>query len=672
MQDLERELKELEAKEREVNKRIFKDYNGKKILKRLDRKLKDVDFKIKASNMRYMGHRVLQVNVHSNKYGRYEKFNRAQIMKIGKVVSKTLQKNNVTGLITTGLRFGDKDYRSGMQTQIGDDIDIFDGEEYDETYAEKYKAVKSFGGMSFYIFVNPPRAGGKDKYNDCLYNCIKYYIPKYNPFSSPEEMKRFLKIGRLEPVPLEALPALEDKLKVVGINVSGDHIYTSKYNLNRNINLKLFDGHYTIDHKLNNKVSYVSFHERRILLQDKETFNMYDGVKEFTITKEELDDIINFKTEYILVPRTKNYKLDENGKPLKDENGKKIRLTIQEDYELYIKIADDLKQATNGEINMYKTGTMRRTALQLFDKLTKFISPDPIEQAEAMWIREATAGAITFATPYEGPGYKWDIKSMYPSILSSNNFLVPVKAGEFKRFTLEQFIELKFLPTGIYKIKIESSNDDNINRQFRFKATHKYTNISIKHAEKLGLKMELIIDDEPNALVYLRKQCLTGSEVFKTYCDYLFPHKENKLLGAKLLLNMISGAIGEINDRLIEVNEAEGAPVIELPEDYTIVDVKEGNHTKQTTLYYVVKNDNFFKSRFARLKPFMLAKGRSIMTDFILPHNDKVVKCNTDSIIATEFIDYKTGSKMGDLVYEGACPAVIIKNNAKEIGEFKK
>ena len=36
----------------------------------------------------------------------------------------------------------------------------------------------------------------------------------------------------------------------------------------------------------------------------------YDGKNEFLVDETMLDDIYNFKTEYILVPRSKNYKLN--------------------------------------------------------------------------------------------------------------------------------------------------------------------------------------------------------------------------------------------------------------------------------------------------------------------------------------------------------------------------
>ena len=672
MEDLERELKELKKKNKDIKKRTFKHHNAKKILKRLDKKLSDFKYTVQPSKARYRGHNVLQIKVNADQYGKHNQFNRKQIKNIGKTISKTLKRNGVTGYITTNLDFNGG-FRSGLQTKIGKNINIYDAGEYDEDEKAFVNEQKYFKKMIFYVFVNAPNAGGKDKFNDCLYNCISYYIPKYNPFRSPEEMKRFLKIGRNEPVSIDRFEELEGKMKMVGFYVSGDHTYISKLGLNRNLHLKIIDGHFTIDHKINKKVSYVSYHERTLLLQDKKTFMAYDGKNEFLVDETMLDDIYNFKTEYILVPRSKNYKLNEDGSYKLDEASKKIRTTIQEDYDIMIEIADEIKRITNGEINMYKTGTVKRTSLALFDKLTKHITPQHIFQIEAQWVQESTCGPIKFNTPYEGQAYKWDIKSMFPFILSSINFMIPVKEGIFKHFTTEEFKALKYYPTGIYHVKINKSDCDNINRLFRLNIYNKYTNISLNHAKSLGLSFELVHDEYNNALLYPRSHCLTGAEVFKQYVDYLFPIKENaNIKGAKLLLNMISGVIGETNEKRITVNENDEAPDYDIDANSTILNILPSKYDENITLYSIVNNDSFYKSQFARVKPFLWAKSRAIISDYIQPFNEKVVKCNTDSIIATEPLTIKTGNKLGDLVYEGHYEHVKIINNAKEKGEFIK
>jgi hypothetical protein len=134
--------------------------------------------------------------------------------------------------------------------------------------------------------------------------------------------------------------------------------------LSKNLNLVLKNSHYQINHNLNRKVHYISFNEKQILLFDKTNSIGYDGLNEFFVNSIEYDEIINFKSNYLMVPRNSN-------KPINDE------------YTEYMKLADDLKSKSKGIINLYKTGTIKKTALKLLDDTTKHITPELIEFDES-------------------------------------------------------------------------------------------------------------------------------------------------------------------------------------------------------------------------------------------------------------------------------------------------
>lgn len=604
-------------------------------------------FNMKPSKAVMKGKPVLLVNVWGNKYNKRD-FGRKTIKEIGNNISNTLHDAGVRGSITTNLHF--KDFsRSGRQTSIGNQIQIYDAGEYEEDVRDNLKDQKHFNSLTFYIMVDGAnQRGGADDYNnDCLYKCIIEVMSKKSPFKSGTHLKNFLKLDRKEPVDIKYMSDIENEIKKVGINVTGDYIYTSKLNLNRNINIKLLNGHYSLNTAVTRKPHFISFKEKTIIIQDKNTFEGFDGNVKFKITKEILDEIYKFKTEYILIPKSNP------------------KLSLEEEYKEFIIMANELRLKSNDKINLYKTGSMKNTALYLFDSTTKDIQSETIEQDEALWISDSTCGAITFYEKYEGPAYKYDEKSEYPSILQNNYFMIPIKRGIFKQMTTEEFEALKYYPTGIYKCKIEKSNNPKIDRLFRFNINNKYTNISLNDAKLLNLKITLIEDNQVNVLFYPRSHCLTGSQVFKKYVDILFPLKEQKINGAKMLLNIISGAIGEINEKLTMVDE-ESDEQYNIPSDFSVVNIKSVRGQPNKTLVYTVNNNKYFKSNFARLKPFMLAKGRSNIITYILPHNDKVVKCNTDSIVSTEELNIKTGSKIGNLVFEGFCKHIKIKNNGKE------
>ena len=102
----------------------------------------------------------------------------------------------------------------------------------------------------------------------------------------------------------------------------------------------------------------------------------------------------------------------------------------KEEYDLFIHDADVLNKETEGLINLYKTGNNADTALNLFDKYTKIIKNPPlIKQVEASFISKCK-GAIIFGTPYDGSAFKYDIKSMYPSIQAST-IKFPIDEGYY-------------------------------------------------------------------------------------------------------------------------------------------------------------------------------------------------------------------------------------------------
>ena len=108
---------------------------------------------------------------------------------------------------------------------------------------------------------------------------------------------------------------------------------------------------------------------------------------------------------------------------------------INDEYDEYTKLAKELKLKSNGIINIYKTGTVKKSALKLLDDTTKHITPEHIEFDEGCVLENSTSNGFIFSEPYEGIAHKGDITSLYPSIYSSKNVLVPVKKGIFKILT---------------------------------------------------------------------------------------------------------------------------------------------------------------------------------------------------------------------------------------------
>ena len=252
--------------------------------------------------------------------------------------------------------------------------------------------------------------------------------------------------------------------------------------------------------------------------------------------------------------------------------------------------------------------------------------------------------------------------------------MIPLKSGEFKKFSKDEFDKLEYFTYGIYRVKIDKSEDENINRLFRFNNLNYYTHINITDAKKFGLKINLIEDEQANALMYSRDKCLRADQIFKRFVDSLFEFKENKELEKdvrdyiKLIINRLWGALSETNEKR-NIIERDSLIDFKLPKNYKVIQQKPSRNKNQIILD-IAHNDNFYKNNYARLKPFLIAKGRSVISNLMFPHKEFIKRCHTDGFISSKKLDIKTGNKLGDLVYEGYCENVIIKTNQKPEQEF--
>ncbi len=126
----------------------------------------------------------------------------------------------------------------------------------------------------------------------------------------------------------------------------------------------------------------------------------------------------------------------------------------------------------------------------------------------------------------------------------------------------------------------------------------------------------------------------------------MFDLKERKIVYAKLLLNTLWGALTESKQKryIIDTNGDD----FNIPENFTVTLIKP-SIDKKSILVDLASNDSYYVSNFARMKPFILSKGRSKISDIMLPHKDIIVKSHTDSLIVSEYpTNIKIGEQMGD------------------------
>lgn len=638
--DLNKDLKEELQKELNLKRNLrAKGYRARtisKILKKFHKYKPDAKL---LDNVKYVGNKIMRFRFDKGKNDK--PYTIEEIQKISDKMSKYLEKKDINGKLMSSMNYGKLGWRSGYFANIGDEVELYNpadsGVEYTNT-----PDVRSF---VIYTVMKPKAHGGNDHFNDCLYNSLhKMIVNLEEYFESPESFKKYLGLKRCDKVPLSCIDKVEQKLRTYQINVRGDYIRTSVVKSEKVINLTLINQHYDIDKTIGKKKALcrnISYQEKPILLYDKLTFEIYDGVTKRIISKEERNYYqYDFKSPFTLIEREEQ-----------DEE-----ITIEEEYNKLIVIIDNLKKESGGLINLYKSGSFKNAALDLFDRFTKFLNePEEILQDEAMWIKESSMGALIWAEVFEGELYKYDVKSLYPFLMTLSTLKFPIKRGEFQK--LDKFGE--FFQYGFYRCKISKSDDDNINKLFRFSKSNYYTSISLDHAKTLGLQIELIQDDQPNFLYYSRDKLITFNEVFKPYIDFMFTLKEKNVEKSKFILNILWGALCEVEKKKYYCDIDK---IINIEDDEEIFEIRPYKNNEDIDIISTHKNYKRYKTNYARLNPFLVSQGRKHMSNILYPIRESVKRIQTDGFLSTVKLHQNQDVKLGELKYEGFTENGIIKN----------
>jgi len=344
-----------------------------------------------------------------------------------------------------------------------------------------------------------------------------------------------------------------------------------------------------------------------------------------------------------------------------------LKLSLRKQYKLFRKKAKLLKKLSKGKIDLYKTGSASLTSMQLFLDLCEPPKPDKITQQETQFLCNCK-GQLKNGKAYKGKGYKLDIVSQYPSIMESKHMNFPIKRGELKTLTSKEFNELKYFKYGIYRVKILSEVDPFI---FRFNKLNYYTHIDLNFAKSLNYEMELIEDEEPNFLCY--EGCLiNGSKLFGPFVNYLFRLKQMGYKTVKPILNCLWGYLCKKNE--IPINTAkDGEEIYGDKELVTMCPV--GNDLKHKKVYKIdiISKEYYYESNYARLGPFMLAKGRYVIAQHVLKNINDVVHINTDGYVLKDkpSKELKFGKELGDLKMEEYKDKIEVLNS-NEVRGFTK
>jgi hypothetical protein len=532
-------------------------------------------------------------------------------------------------------------------------------DEYEWTKTEQF---------TVYVWLTPPREGGNDEHNDCLWNALmKAMRIREIPmnFRSPLLLKEALGLQRDDKISIELFPKME-KLMKINLHCTGDATYTSCESFIRTIHLKLSNGHYTLCNHQKKDMTKRNCHKEQPLIlyiiKNKQNVIACDGEE---CHKQTLLTFQQEKQECGDFGEVAYYETDSKIKKENEQIEYKTEKDLIEEYANILRNVEELHKASieqGLEINLKKFHYSIHEACQyLFNHFSRSIQePEEISDIEAKWLDDCTSGGLIYAvddTNVEN-AYQYDIVSCYPSFMSSTYFQFPTTKGDFKQIGFLPNI----LPFGLYKCEITGTPSP----LFRFNKTNIYSHHDIKQALNLGFQVSLIIkENEPNHVAYPKKR-MNGHTLFHEMITYLFKLKKRKVPYAKLIINRIWGMLCERNklkqtsrkDKEIHFDNAE------------IISIRENN--KDSFTFEYIKNDKpYYKHSWARIGCFLLAYTRLKVGDALMPYQERIKRIHTDGcVVDGEISELKLGDDLGNWKLEkrGCC---YIKNMSSVIWNEK-
>ena len=587
---------------------------------------------------------------------------RAQIIEIVKRAQQTAIKNKKDVEFSVGLKY-DAGWRNDKFFNLTDEPILFDPENF---YAGdvstkvnrqgKYyhiKQQKTFKEFYILVVAKTPANGGYDIYNDCLYNTIVKGLGTADnmdiQWNTAIKFKNRLDLERADNVPLSLFSKIEDALKI-NLNCFGEHEYITTKNYNRTINIKLVNNHYSLDtdNEHSNKKYTLSTNRKPIAFYEilNDEYHIITDDKEWN-EKLQIDKyyLSNKYKKYFFINQTKNIKtgINKNGKISKTK-----KVSLRQLFDEFSEAKDILLIESKGKIDLLKTPYPSQAVQRLFHNMsTAFKEPEEMNQHEAEWHDKCFRGGLINAEAGEyNDVICYDQNSQYSYYISHQNFLLPIKSGEFK-IVDDTYIE-KYAPYGIYRCKI-TSTDIQKNKLFRFNTFNYYTHSDISNAKRLKFNIELIQDGKVNCLFYETSKRVLGSKLYGEIVKYLFELKKKCSYTKKL----ISSLWGFHMERNYKKEVLTNSKEIVIADNYKIIGVERyDDHYKFKTTPY----NKLFKTNYARIGCFLTSFVRCKMSEIIQDNFklENVIRVHTDGIIVkNETIkDKYLGSELGNFKIE--------------------
>jgi len=477
--------------------------------------------------------------------------------------------------------------------------------------------------------------------NDCFHEALvkAYGLKTSMPLwaQKPDTFKAEIGLKRNDKVPMTTpmMRKIEQLLGSCAINVSGDFIYISQSKSERRIHMALTNEHYTLlmPPGREEKESRYQREPKPVLLYRSIPGSKYTEVYsadlgERNLKKEDINELFNkhISSPYVLCPA-------ERDVPLKDA------------YEEFETNAKALFEATKGRIDMHRAGKYKIAALQLFKMLSRG-APAPYmpDAFETKYLRETMMGGLIWAREYVGEAIGLDVVSMYPSCMMAPSITWPTRKGEFSTVT-DKDCE-KFFRYGIYHAEVRGDADAAL---FRKNKRNYYTHYDLTRARELGLEIKMIQDGEANCLLFAKRT--PGSILFKPFVDCMFRLKQNKVPGAKKILNTLWGALCQLNMKKIYVDAKRQK--FDLDERFSMERLTPVTENRVCVEYMALKKQ--WLGEYPAIGCFLTSYARATVSRMIEPHIGRIVRIHTDGFILKgkeKPAGFTYGDRLGELKVE--------------------
>ena len=272
-----------------------------------------------------------------------------------------------------------------------------------------------------------------------------------------------------------------------------------------------------------------------------------------------------------------------------------------------------------------------------------------VKKEEGIWLNGCYNAGLTYA---EKGTYKnvsaYDYNSYYSRILGGRKggFKIPMCEP---RFEIIKELPRK-IPYGVYRAKITYDGPDDIQKVFAFSSNNFYTHIDLKNAHGLSLKrfpslkIELIDDDTPNAMIY--DDLIMAKDIFGHWFETLSEIKE-KTKGNHLIKQMMN-IWGFICEKSVVVKKIPWSEIQtwshekSLQYDMYPLDGMMGDDPIFTCIYL----GNPFRTSMGRIKPFLQATARDRIAQMVRKSSiyDNIIRIYYDGLISKKPIEvYEKG-----------------------------